>query len=552
MGNFHDENSETLDMQHVADLAQDDLVPGKITKGEIVTIDSSYAYVNVGTKSDGRVPLDEFDVKPSVGDVINVVLKSRKFVDGVYHFSKKAADEESGWQEFLKTYNSGDGKIKGKVVSSTNRGKIVNCFGISAFLPFSLAADLKGVSTSEELFFKVKDLDQRKKSILLSRKDIVDEENNLKWDSFLSKYKVGDLVKGKVLKFVEFGAFVRVDGLDALLHRNDMSWKKVFKQRKLLKIDEERDFLILGINREDGKISLGLKQLVEDPWTVIDTRYAVGSRITGIVTTLTNFGAFVEIDDGVEGFLSNSEISWTKSSVSVNDLFKKGDSIEVQVLNINREEKKLSLGYKQLQMNPWNEIEKKFPVGTVLKKKIKKVVKFGIFVEIDAEIDGLVHLSDLSWDDKVKPESFKAGTEVEFKILDIKKEDKKISCGIKQLSKSPWAAIAEKYPPRTTVNGTVSGITQFGLFVKIEDDVEGLVHISEVSRKRLENLEEHFKIGDKVTAVVLGVDIDKKRLSLSIKHFDVMNEKEELEKILVSNSPAKVTIGDMVKIKLGE
>ena len=549
-----DDNFDAIDMESVADSALEELEAGMIVKGEVVTVDSGFAYVNVGSKSDGRVALDEFETTPKVGEVYNVKLMNKKLVDGVYHFSRKAAEMEKGWKDFIQLYNDGKKEIKGRVVSASPKGKIVNCLGINTFLPYSLTADLKGVSaTAEEYTFVIKTVDFVKKSVIVSRKDYLDELHKKSWAEFIGKHKEGDIVQGEVLKFVEFGAFVRVEGLDALLHRNDMSWKKVFKQRKLLRQGEVRDFIILSINRNDNKVSLGLKQLKNDPWLDIAQKFNVGDNIMGKVVTITPVGAFIQLDDDVEGFLNNSELSWIKSNANVKDYFEKGVEAEFRILDINGEDKKINLGYRQLLPNPWDTIDSRFPVGAVCRKKIKKIVKFGLFVELEEGIDGLVHISDVSWDDvKDLTKSFKNGQEVEIKILDINKREMKISCGMKQLVKSPWEAVKEKYPPRTKVHGTISGITAFGIFVKLEDDVEGLVHISEVSRNRIEKLDDYFKTGDPVEAVVLDVDIEKKRLSLSIKHYEIMSEKEEVTKILRQTSPNRVTLGDMINIELGD
>jgi small subunit ribosomal protein S1 len=333
-----------------------------------------------------------------------------------------------------------------------------------------------------------------------------------------------------------------------------MSWKKVFKQRKILRQGEVRDFVILSINNENRRISLGMKQLKPDPWLDLDIRYAPGSVIKGKVVTITAIGAFVQVEDDVEGFVSNSELSWTKNNANVKDYLEKGDEAEFRVLSINKEDRKLALSYRQMQPNPWDTIDQKYPVGSVHTKPIRKVVKFGLFVELEDGIDGLIHVSDLSWDEPSKELNtlYKVGQEIEFKILEIKKREMKISCGAKQLTKSPWEMVKEKYPPRTKVHGTISGITQFGLFIKLDDDVEGLVHISEVSKHRIEKLEENFKVGDGIDAVVLDVDVVRKRLSLSIKHFEIMSEKEEVSKILRQTSPNRVTLGDMINIDLGD
>jgi small subunit ribosomal protein S1 len=554
MTSITDDNLEAIDMESVADSALDDLEAGMIVKGGVVTVDSAFVYVNVGAKSDGRVPLEEFETIPHAGEVFNVKLMNKKLVDGVYHFSRKAADMEMGWKNFTKYYNEGGREISGRIISSSPKGKIVNCSGINTFLPYSLTADLKTINSSgEEHLFLVKAVDFSKKSVIISRKDYLDERSKKNYMDFIQKHKEGDIVQGEVLKFVEFGAFVSVEGIDALLHRNDMSWKKVFKQRKILKQGELRDFVIININKDEYKISLGLKQLKNDPWSDIAQKYRVGDSVKGKVVTITPVGAFVQIDEDIEGFINNFELSWVKNNANVKDYFEKGSEADFKILEINSDDKRISLGYKQLQPNPWDTIDERFPVGSVHNKKIKKIVKFGMFVELENGIDGLVHISDISWDDhKDIPKSYKNGQEVEFKILEINKEEMKISCGMKQLTKSPWEVVKEKYPPKTAVKGTVSGITSFGVFVKLDDDVEGLVHISEASRNRIEKLDERFKIGDPVEAIVLDVDIDKKRLSLSIKHYEIMSEKEEVTKILRQTSPNKVTLGDMINIDLGD
>jgi small subunit ribosomal protein S1 len=553
MDNATQETNETIDMKDVADSAIEEIQAGVIIQGEIVTIDAGYAYVNVGAKTDGRIPIEEFDQKPEIGQIVHVMLHTGRMIDGMYQFSKNSAEAELRWKDFIRHYHEGGDKIQGKIARSINKGKLIDCGGISAFLPFSLTADLKNIKESpDEYQFKIKSVDQKKRSIVVSRKDYLDEEIEARWDNFTAKYKTGDVVRGEGVKYVEFGIFVRVEGLDALLHRNDMSWKKVFKQRKILKLGKEHDFKILDINRKERRISLGLKQLTEDPWLKIHDTYKVGDTIAGRVVTRTKHGTFVEFDEGLEGFIHNSELSWSKSGTGANDILAKGETYEFMILDINQEEKKLSLGYKQLRPNPWETIDERFPVGSILRKKIKKIVSFGMFVEIEECIDGLVHISDISWEDVPRnlSEMYKVGDEVEFTILEINKSEMKIACGIKQLVRSPWEKIKEKYPPRTRVTGVVSGITPFGLFVKLAGDVEGLAHISEVSRKRIEKLEDYYHIGEEVTAVVLDVDVEKKRVSLSIKAYEMVAEKEELENIMKGSKPSKVVLGDIVNFNL--
>ncbi len=558
MEHFTEKNDDGFTMEHVINSTVDTVELDKIYRGEVVTIDNEFAYVNVGTKSDGRISLEEFSTKPEVGDMIEIMLVNKRLIDGMYVFSMESAEKEKKWQEFLEWYGQGNNVINGSVKTSVQKGLIVDCDIIEAFLPFSQCADVRMRKTQNgqpSVWFKIRNVDKKKKSVILSRRDYIDEEEKKIWDKLESEYNPGDVIKGKITKFVDFGAFVDVGGVEGLLHRNDISWKKVFKKKKIINVGEERDFVILGMNREEGKISLGLKQLSEDPWLSMNERYNVDDRVSGKVVTLTNFGMFVEIEDGIEGFVSASDLSWTKRSENPKDLYRKGEDVEVVIQGINDVERKLSLGVKQLTPNPWNTIDERFPVGTVLTRPVKKIVNFGMFVELENDIDGLIHISDVSWDENIKDLSsqFKEGDDVEFKVLDINKREMKIACGMKQLTRSPWEAIAEKYPPRTVISGEVTSIVSFGLFVKLEnDDVEGLVHISEVSSNKIDDLEDYFSTGDQVNAVVLDVDVEKKRLSLSIKHYDKITEKEELKKILDQTSPGKVTLGDMVKIKLDQ
>ncbi|MCU0844023.1 MAG: S1 RNA-binding domain-containing protein [Spirochaetes bacterium] len=556
MENVNEKIDDGFTMESIANSAMDELQPNKLMQGEVVTIDSEFVYVNVGTKSDGRVRIQEFAEPPAVGDTIDIVLAERRLVDGMYMFSNTAAVREKGWRRLQDLRNSGQEYLTGAIAAVGEKGLTVDCDGISAFLPFSQAADLRSKKTAapgEMYTFKIKSIDPKKRSVLVSRREYLDETREKFWAGIVDKYNVGDRITGKVTRFVEFGAFVDIGGVEGLLHKNDISWKRVYKKKNILHVGEEREFVILDIKKDEGKISLGLRQLVDDPWVSIGEKYKTGDTVEGRVVTLTGQGVFVEIEDGVEGFLSASEVSWTRKTVLIKDTFKKGQAVTVSILGIDGGERRLVLGMKQLANNPWDAIDERFPVGTTLKAPVRKVVSFGIFVEIEEGIDGLVHLSDMSWEDNVKDPAqlFKAGDEVEVKILEIKKKEMRISCGIKQLTRSPWQAVKEKFPPRSKVSGVVSGVVPFGLFVRLSEDLEGLVHISEVSRRKIENLEEKFKVGDQVSAVVLGVDVDKKRLSLSMKHFEVMSEKEELGKILNNSAPARITIGDMIRMKQG-
>ena len=546
---------EEISMEHVANSAVDVTAPNRILKGEVVTVDNEFAYVNVGSKSEGRVSLEEFAEKPEVGDVISVMLVSRRPIDGMFVFSKNAAERHLKWQNFIEWYRQGNRYISGAINDVSDRGLDIDCDGISGFLPYSQAGDLKfkkSSKTGEAFTFKIRKVDEGKNKIILSRKDYTDEENEKIWAGFREKYSAGSRASGRLLRYAGDGAIVNIDGVEAYMKKEDMSWKKVFKKRNVLKMGDEREFQVLEIDDTARRVTVGIKQLAEDPWLSAGERYPAGAEIQGRVVTVTNFGVFVEVEDGVEGLVAASEISWTRKSLNPAELYKKGDRVSVKVLSIDPEERKMSLGIKQLTPNPWDTIHERFPEGTVVKKPIKKIVNFGMFVELEDDIDGLIHISDVSWDDDARDvlKNYREGDEVEFKILEVRADQQKVACGIKHLTRSPWEALKEKYPARSKVSGVVTRITNFGLFVKIEDGIEGLVHISEVSRKKIETLEERFTIGDRVSAVVLGVDPDKKRMSLSIKHFEMQQEKEELSRVLAGSNPTKVTFGDILKDKL--
>lgn len=527
---------------------------GHVFKGVVVSVDEKFVYVNIGRKNEGCVYANEFDSLPAAGDSIDVVMRPGKMIDGMHLLSHRAAKAVAQWEVFAAKNLAEGAVVSGSVKKFTGKGAIIQLEDVTAFLPLSHAGDIRlkeseGKDTAYS--FKILAIDASKKSVIVSRSEIVALEKEAAWNKIAETFKEGDVIKGKVSRFVDFGAFVDLGGFEALLHNNDLTWKKVYKKKKIINVGDEREFKILSIKKEEKKISLGLKQLSTDPWSDIDQRHPEGAVSEGIVTTIATFGVFVEIEDGIEGLVIPSECGWAKRPVNPKDSIKKGDKVKVVVTGIDKENRKLSLSIRLAMSNPWDEIEKTYPVGTILKRPVKRIVSFGVFVEIGNDIDGLIHISDVSWDDGEKnlADTFKVGEEVEFKILNIDKREMRISCGIKQLQASPWEAIREKYPPRSRVTGTVSSITTFGLFVRLEGDVEGLVHISEASRKKTDNLNELFKVGDSVNVVVLGVDTDKRKMSLSIKAYDVMNEKEELKKIMGSSSSSTTTIGDLLKFK---
>lgn len=551
------EKEDNINMEHIANSMQDSVQPNRIIHGEVVTIDNEFAYVNVGTKSEGKVNLEEFESMPAVGDAIDIMLVSKHLAGGMYVFSKLAADRENRWKKFIDWYNDGNRYISGIVTGVNKKNILVDCDGVIAHMPFPQTGDIRIKSSIKEktqYIFKIVSVDGNKNNISLSRREYIDEQKSKIWNEFASQHSVESRVVGKVVKIIESGAVIHINGIEAFLNKNDICWKKVFKKKKYIALNDEKEFIILNIDHEHRKVAVGLKQLSADPWVGAGQRYKPGDVVNGRIVALTNFGVFVEIEDCIDGLISSSDISWTKRNVNTSEIFQKGQLIQAVVLTVSEEQRRIFLGLKQLMPNPWDTIAERFPIGSVHKGKVKKIASFGIFIQLEEDIDGLIHSSDLSWDENAKntASTHAVGDELEFMILDIKKDEMKISCGIKQLSKSPWALLKEKYPPRSRVSGIITTITNFGLFVKLESGEEGLVHISEASRKKVENLNDHFKIGDPVSAIVLGVDTEKKRISLSIKHYDMIVEKEELKKILNTTKPTKVTLGDILKGKLGE
>ena len=528
---------------------------GKIVQGEVVSVDSKFAYLNIGGKVEGKVFLNEFDKTPEQGEKHDVLIKSSRLSEGMYQLSKRAVVQIEKWKNFEAWASAGNERVNGKLVKKLPNGAVVEFDGVTGFLPIKEAGDIRikdDDSFSRSYEFKVIQIDLKKKNVILSRKMVVDEIKEKAWSEISSKYKEGDVVSGTVVSFADFGTFVSINGYEALLHNNDLSWSKGVKRKNILKIGDKGEFKILSMDLENRKIALGIKQMTADPWETIDKKYRAGDKVKGTVTTVTSFGIFAEIENGIEGLVSSGEISWIKKIVNPKELYKKDDVVSAVITDINKAERRISLSIKQAEVNPFVDYLSKNRVGSVVDSKVARIAPFGLFVNLANDIDALVHVSDISWDDeKVDLASnFKPGDSLKVKILSANSDEMKISCGIKQLTRSPWEDVKEKFPPRSKVSGTVSSITSFGVFVKLDDKVEGLVHLSELSRNKIEDVNSVFKIGDSVNAVVLDVDVDKKKISLSIKGFDIMSEKEELSKVMGGSTSNTASIADLLKNKM--
>jgi small subunit ribosomal protein S1 len=491
-----------IQMQDVMSKPMPDFREGSIIKGQILEVRPREVLVDVGYKSEGVIPLSEFEDPDSlqVGDEVDVLLERLENEEGMVVLSKEKAAYRQNWNKIVAVFQ-GDGLIKGKVRSVVKGGLMVN-IGVEAFLPASQIdvvppKDLQQfVGNSYD--FKIVKLNDDRKNVVLSRREVIEQERSEKRQKFLESVNVGDRVDGTVKNITDFGAFIDLDGMDGLLHVTDITWGRLGHPSELLKVGQQLEVVVLDINKEKERVSLGLKQTQKNPWDQIEERFPAGQRIKGKITNLVPYGAFVEIEEGVEGLIHVSE---------------------AVVLGVNKEEQKISLGLRQLEPNPWDEIEKKFTIGRQVNGTIRNMTAYGAFVELEEGIDGMIHVSDLSWTRKINhpSEMFKKGDEVEAVVIDIDKVNQRISLGIKQLADDPWKMIDEKYKIGDLVKGKVTKLASFGAFVQLQDDIDGLVHISQLSEDHVAKVKDVLKVGQEVEARVIKVDKIERRIGLSIK-----------------------------------
>jgi len=518
---------EGSEKEDFAKLYQDSIVnikEGQILKGTILAITSKDVLVDVGYKSEGSISLSEFSDPESIkiGDVIDVYLEAKEDENGMVVLSKQKAEKTVGWETVIAKHGEGD-IVEGKVSKKVKGGFMVS-IGVEAFLPASLAA-MKGFGNLNQLIgqtfpFKIVKINKARKNIVVSRKDALQQQKDEDKKKVFENLEKGSIMNGIVRNITDFGAFVDLGaGIIGLLHITDMSWGRVSHPSEVLAIGDKIDVMILDFDKESTKVSLGLKQKTPNPWETVDAKYPTGSRIKGTVVNLMPYGAFVELEKGVEGLLHISELSWTKKYTNPNELLAIGDRIEVQVLEVDKANKKISLGLKQLESNPWLEVESKYPVGTKVKGKVRNLTDYGAFVELEDGIDGLIHVSDISWTKRVghPKDVFKKGEKVEAVVLAVDANNRRISLGLKQLTPDPWDDIAAKYPAETMLDGKVTKVANFGLFIEIDKDLEGLAHISEIPLAETEKLEEKFKVGDEFKVKVIKVDSIQHKIALSIK-----------------------------------
>lgn len=495
---------------------------GSIVNGTILDIRPQVVLVDIGYKSEGAISVSEFeDEEIEVGDQIEVLLERLENDEGIVVLSKEKAAHKQNWEKIVAVYREG-GLVKGKVKSVVKGGLMVNV-GVEAFLPGSQVDIIPPKDLNEyvgKVFeFKIVKVNDERKNIVLSRREVIEAERAEQRQRFLETVAEGDKVEGLVKNITDFGAFVDLKGMDGLLHITDMSWGRVNHPSEMLHIGQALEVIILEVDREKERVSLGLKQMSDNPWADIERKYPINQHVSGRVTKLLPYGAFVELEKGVEGLVHVSELSWVKRITRPSDVLKLDQELEAVVLSISVKEQKISLGVRQLDSNPWDDIEQRFPIGTVIKGQVRNLTPYGAFVGLEEGIDGMIHVSDMSWTRKINhpSEVLKKGDEVEAIVIEIKKEDQRVSLGIKQLESDPWESINDRFKVGDIVKGQVAKIASFGAFVNLNGDIDGLIHISQLSEDHVERVKDVIKVGDEIEARVIKVDSIERRIGLSIK-----------------------------------
>jgi len=500
-----------------------DFREGSIVKGRILEVRPREVLIDIGYKSEGVISRSEFegDEDLQIGDEVEVLLMRLENDEGMVLLSKERAAYRQNWDKIVKVFEEG-GTIKGKVKAVVKGGLIVN-IGVEAFLPGSQIdvippKDLNGF-VNNTYDFKIVKINDDRKNVVLSRRELIEQERSEKRSRFMDTAKIGSIVKGYVKNLTDFGAFIDLDGMDGLLHITDMTWGRLGHPSELLKVGQELEVQVLDINKEKERVSLGLKQTQSNPWDKIEDRFPTGAKVKGKVTNLLPYGAFVEMEEGVEGLIHVSELSWTKRIARPSDVLTMGQEIEAVVLGVNKEEQKISLGVRQLEPNPWDEIETRYQIGRQIKGTVRNLTAYGAFVELEEGIDGMIHVSDMSWTRKINhpSEAVKKGDELEAVVIDIDKQNQRISLGMKQMDDDPWKAIDQRFKIGDLVKGKVSKIASFGAFVELDGDIDGLVHISQIAEERIEKIKDFLKVGQDIEARVIKVDKTERRIGLSIK-----------------------------------
>ena len=534
---------------------------GEVVTGRIISVDKDYVLVDIGYKSEGQIRIHEFqdedgNLIAAEGDSVDVMVEWWDDEEERVVLSKEKAAKVKVWEDIKKSYDE-DKTVKGVIVNRVKGGFSVD-IGVQAFLPGS-QADLRPIRNLDEMVgktftFKILKYNRKRSNIVLSRRVILEEERDSKRSSTLENIEDGKIVDGIVKNITEYGVFVDLGGVDGLLHITDISWGRVKHPSELFSVGDKITVKILSFDIERERVSLGMKQLTEDPWLAATEKYPIGSRVNGKVVSLTDYGAFVELEEGIEGLIHVSEMSWTRKIRHPSKVVSVGDVVDTVVLDIKPESRRISLGMKQVVPNPWDVISEKYPVGTTIEGKIKNITDFGLFIGIGEGIDGLVHISDISWIKRIKhpSELYKKGDVVQAIVLDIEKENERFSLGIKQLQEDPWKTVAERYEVGKEITGTVTNLTDFGVFVEIEEGIEGLVHVSEISKEKIKTPIGKFSIGDVITAKVMNINSQERRIGLSIKRLEIESEQSLLSEYVNNSRTTTSTFGEILRENLQE
>ncbi|TMA13682.1 MAG: 30S ribosomal protein S1 [Deltaproteobacteria bacterium] len=516
--------------------------PGGVVRGRVVGITPTHVMVDVGYKSEGQVPLQEFldrhgNVQVKIGDEIDVFFDSPEGENGDIVLSRERAENIKAWDEVEKACRDGSA-VEGMILAKVKGGFKVDVMGLPGFLPGS-HVDIRPTRNLDKFVgqkerFAVLKYSRPRGNVVVSRRALMEKERESMKKEVLKVLEEGIILEGVVKNITPYGAFVDLGGIDGILHISDMSWGRINHPSEVVKVGERVKVVVLKFDPERERISLGMKQIAPDPWTSVQERYPVGSRVRGKVASLMDYGAFVELERGVEGLIHISEMSWTKKIAHPSKIVQPGESVEVAVLNVDASHRRISLGLKQVMPNPWEQIKEKYPVGAIIKGPVRNVTDFGVFVGVEEGIDGLVHISDLHWTKKIKhpSELYKKGDAVEAKVLGVDVQNERFSLGIKQLTPDPWKLVIARYPVGSKIKGEVTSVPDFGVFVRLEEGIEGLIHVSQLSSERVDKPSSLFKVGDAVEAEVIHVEPNEKKIGLSIRALKKTEERQEMENYL--------------------
>lgn len=534
---------------------------GEVVEGTVIDVNDNCAIVDIGDKSESEISLSEFKhdgekLAVNVGDVFDVFVERRE-AEGGLRLSREKAIGIKVWEDIAKIQEE-DGTILGRIDNRVKGGLSVD-IGVPAFLPYS-QIDLRPVKDLDALIgesfdFKILKYNKKRNNVVISRRAILEEERNKLREAMRSNLVEGSVVNGTITNITDYGIFVDLGGLDGLCHITDLSWGRVSHPSKLFKVGENVDVKVLKFDKDTDKVSLGIKQLKEDPWSTVEERYPVGNKTVGKVVSITDYGVFAELEEGVEGLIHVSEMSWSKKTRHPSKIVAVGEEVEVAVLNIDVDAKRISLGMKQLQPNPWDLVVENYPQGAIIEGKIKNITDFGIFIGIEEGIDGLIHVSDLSWTERIKhpSEKYTKGDTIQAVVLKIDREHERFSLGIKQLEPDPWQAAVEKLPLGSTVEGKITNVTDFGIFVEVQEGIEGLVHVSEISNEKISTPVGMYNVGDMLETQVINVSAKDRKIGLSIKALsDDSGNAGDYGDYQKQQSSGPSTLGDLLQSEMAK